>query len=154
MGETVTEGERVLDMFAGIGYFALPMARAGAEVTAAEINPDAYRFLVENAVLNGVQSRLDAYRADCRDVEATADRVVMGYYEAHEYLDAALDALVSGSRLHMHEATPEALVPDRPVDRLERAADAHGRAVEIEAVRDVKGYSEGVRHVVVDAIVE
>ncbi|MFB6139876.1 MAG: class I SAM-dependent methyltransferase family protein, partial [Halosimplex sp.] len=30
MGEIVTEGERVVDMFAGIGYFALPMARAGA----------------------------------------------------------------------------------------------------------------------------
>jgi tRNA wybutosine-synthesizing protein 2 len=154
MGETVTEGERVLDMFAGIGYFALPMARAGAEVTAAERNPDAYRFLVENAVLNGVEQRVDAYRADCRDVEATADRIVMGHYEAHERLDAALDALVPDGTVHMHEATPEALVPDRPVDRLERAADAHGRAVEIEAVRDVKGYSEGVRHVVVDAIVE
>jgi len=154
MGETVTEGERVFDTFAGIGYFALPMARAGARVTAAEINPDAYRFLVENAVLNGVQSRLDAYRADCRDVETTADRVVMGHYGAHERLDAALDAIVPGGTVHMHEATPEALVPDRPVDRLTAAADERGRAVTVDDVRRVKGYSEGVAHVVVDATVE
>jgi tRNA wybutosine-synthesizing protein 2 len=154
MGEVVCEGERVFDMFAGIGYFTLPMARAGAEVTAAEINPTAYRFLVENAVLNGVQSRVEAYRADCRDVEATADRVVMGYYEAHDYLDAALDALVSGGTLHVHEATPESLVPERPVERLESAAEERGRAVETEGVRRVKGYSEGVAHVVVDARVE
>ena len=30
MGDVVEAGEEVLDMFAGVGYFALPMARAGA----------------------------------------------------------------------------------------------------------------------------
>jgi tRNA wybutosine-synthesizing protein 2 len=54
MGDTVEADERVLDMFAGIGYFALPMARAGADVTAVEKNPTAFRFLVENAQLNDV----------------------------------------------------------------------------------------------------
>jgi tRNA wybutosine-synthesizing protein 2 len=78
----------------------------------------------------------------------------MGYYEAHEYLDSVLPALAPGGVLHMHEATPEALVPDRPVGRLEDAAERAGRAVEVLDVRDVKGYSEGVRHVVVDARVE
>jgi len=80
MGEVASEGERVLDMFAGIGYFALPMARAGAAVTAVEVNPEAYRYLVENAQLNDVTGNLHAILGDCRDVEATADRAVMGYY--------------------------------------------------------------------------
>ena len=80
MGEVVSEGERVFDMFAGIGYFALPMARAGAAVTAVERNPEAYRYLVENAQLNDVTGNLHAILGDCRDVETTADRVVMGYY--------------------------------------------------------------------------
>jgi tRNA wybutosine-synthesizing protein 2 len=138
-------------------------ARRGDDVEAgepaAEINPMAFRYLTENAVLNDVQDRVSPYRADCRDVEATADRVVMGHFEAHEYLDSALDALVPGGTVHYHEATPEALVPDRPVDRLRRAADRHDREVAVEAVRRVKGYSEGV-HVrergrrVVDAVVE
>jgi len=57
-GEAVEEGERVLDMFAGIGYFTLPMARAGAEVTAVEHNPTAFRYLIENAQLNDVGSRV------------------------------------------------------------------------------------------------
>jgi tRNA wybutosine-synthesizing protein 2 len=30
-------------MFAGIGYFTLPMARAGATVTAVEHNPTSFR---------------------------------------------------------------------------------------------------------------
>jgi tRNA wybutosine-synthesizing protein 2 len=156
MGEAVHEGERVFDMFAGIGYFTLPMARAGAHVTATEINPTSFRYLLENAKLNEVHQRVDLYRADCRDVADTvsADRVVMGYYDAHEYLDSALTALEPGSILHMHEATPEKLVYDRPIERLEAAASEADRSVEVLDRRRVKGYSEGVAHVVVDARVD
>ncbi|WP_336336094.1 class I SAM-dependent methyltransferase [Haloarcula brevis] len=175
MGEIVAPEERVLDMFAGIGYFTLPMARAGARVTAVERNPTAFRYLVENVRLNGVDERVHAYRADCRDVvpgfaeEGRADRVVMGYYEAsapraadsrappdasHEYLDSALDALAPGGVLHMHEATPDALVFDRPIERLETAAAEADRDIEVLDTRRVKEYSEGVAHVVVDARVE
>ncbi|WP_424001382.1 class I SAM-dependent methyltransferase [Haloarcula salina] len=182
MGELVAAEERVLDMFAGIGYFTLPMARAGARVTAVERNPTSFRFLVENVRLNGVDERVHAYRADCRDVvragltegkgretderdaerpvsqgfaeERRADRVVMGFYEAHEYLDSALAALAPGGVLHMHEATPDPLVFDRPLDRLEAAAADAGRSVEVLDTRRVKEYSEGVAHVVVDARIE
>lgn len=176
MGEVVTRGERVLDMFAGIGYFTLPMARAGASVTAIERNPDAFSYLVENVVRNDVQNQVETYRADCRDVINNSlegntyerigeadnaykgnkfqfDRVVMGYYDAYEYLDSALAVLNTGGTIHMHEATPEGLVPDRPVERLREAANRHGRRVEIDDTRRVKGYSEGVAHVVVDATV-
>jgi len=155
-GPASSQGERVFDMFAGVGYFTLPMARAGARVTATEHNPTAFRYLLENAKLNGVEDRVDIYRADCRDVADTvaADRVVMGYYDAHEYLDSALDALVPGGVLHLHEATPNGLVFDRPIERIEAAAAEVGRSVEILDRRRVKGYSEGVAHVVVDARIE
>ncbi|WP_247005610.1 class I SAM-dependent methyltransferase [Halorientalis litorea] len=156
MGDVTDDGERVFDMFAGIGYFTLPMARAGARVTAAEINATSFRYLLENAKLNDVHDRVDLYRADCREVAGgvEADRVVMGYYEAWEYLDAALAALEPGGVLHMHEATPESLVFERPVERLETAVNDAGRRVEILDRRRVKGYSEGVAHVVVDARVD
>ena len=35
--------ERIADMFAGIGYFSLPLAGAGADVHAMEINPRGIR---------------------------------------------------------------------------------------------------------------
>ena len=162
MGEVVSEDDDVVDMFAGIGYFTLPMARADAEVTAIERNPESFAYLLENVRRNEVTDRVQPYRADCRDVleqadsttDVRADRVVMGYYDAHEYLDSALGALDPGGVVHMHEATPESLVPDRPVDRLRAAADEHARSVEVLETRRVKGYSEGVAHVVVDARVE
>ena len=171
MGEVVEPGERVFDMFAGIGYFTLPMARAGANVVAVEKNPASFRYLVENAMLNDVQDRVDPFRADCRDVDVSprADRVVMGYYEAseprsddggaspdasYEYLDSALDALNAGGVVHLHEATPEDLLWDRPVSRLEDAAASRDRGVEVLDRRRVKSHSEGVWHVVVDARIE
>jgi tRNA wybutosine-synthesizing protein 2 len=158
MGEVVEADERVLDAFAGIGYFTLPMARAGAEVTAIERNPAAFRYLIENVPLNGVGERVRPFRADCRDAidgfaEAgeTFDRVVMGYYDAFEYLDPVLSVLEDGGVLHMHEATPEAEFPGRPVARLREAAESMHRSVEVLDQRRVKTHSEGVSHVVVDA---
>ncbi|MBX0286527.1 class I SAM-dependent methyltransferase [Haloarcula salinisoli] len=160
-GATASQpGERVLDMFAGIGYFTLPMARAGAEVTAVEHNPTAFRYLVENTMRNGVDGLVHPYRADCREVVAAGldggpvDRVVMGYYESWEYLDHALAALTPGGTLHMHETTPEHLVFDRPIERLEAAAAEADRSVEILDTRRVKSHSEGVVHVVVDARID
>ncbi|WP_049922231.1 class I SAM-dependent methyltransferase [Halopiger djelfimassiliensis] len=172
MGEVVDADERVFDMFAGIGYFTLPMARAGARVTATELNPTAFRYLLENAVLNDVGDRIDAYMTDCRELagETEADRVVMGYYgsadgtdergrgtrtdEAHEFLEHALEALVPGGVVHYHEATPESQLWDRPVSRLESAVEGTDGTLEVLEKRRVKSHSAGVVHVVVDARVE
>ncbi|WP_435348228.1 class I SAM-dependent methyltransferase [Haloarchaeobius sp. HRN-SO-5] len=162
MGYVADPDERVLDMFAGIGYFALPMARAGARVTAVEKNPEAFRYLGENAAMNDVLDRMELVLGDCRDVEATADRVVMGYYDAAEpatdgdrdYLDAALDALEPGGVVHVHATEPDTDPWTRPVARLETVAAGHGRDVTVRDRRRVKSHSEGVAHVVVDARVD
>jgi tRNA wybutosine-synthesizing protein 2 len=156
MGRVVSDRERVLDAFAGIGYFTLPMALAGARVTAVEHNPDAFEYLLENAVRNDVSGLVEPYRADCRDVlgayeDKPFDRAVMGYYDAHEYLAAVLPVVAPGGTVHLHEATPEPLAPDRPIRRLRTAAEDSGRTVDVADTHEVKGYSEGVVHVVVDA---
>ncbi len=155
MGEIVSSGEAVLDMFAGIGYFTLPMARSGATVTAIERNPTAFEYLLENVVRNGVTDRVQAYRADCDDVlEAMPDsfeRIVLGHYDAHDYLPTAIARLCSHGTLHHHEVTPKQLVPDRPIERIQSAATEAGRTIETVTTRTVKSYSEGVDHVVADA---
>jgi tRNA wybutosine-synthesizing protein 2 len=153
MGRIVDQGDTVFDMFAGIGYFTLPMAVGGAAVTAVERNPAAFEYLCENVERNAVTDRVATYRADCRSVGATADRVVMGHYDAHAFLDHALEALEPGGTLHYHEATPEQRLPERPTQRIERAAAETDRCVETTTVHRVKTYSEGVVHVVVDAVV-
>jgi len=151
MRDAVSEDERVFDTFAGIGYFAIPAAVGGAEVVAAEIRETAYNYLVENAHRNGVADCLDARHADCRDVSVDADRVIMGHFEAtrDDFLEHALDCLGDEGVAHVHDAVHENS-KDETVRRVREAARRHGYDATTE-VRRVKGYAEGVAHVVVDA---
>jgi tRNA wybutosine-synthesizing protein 2 len=154
MGEVCRPGEDVVDMFAGVGYFALPMAlRGGARrVIACEINPTAYAYLTANAAMNdaaAVEPRL----GDCRETapENGADRVVMGYLrDTFRFLPVAFQTLRDRGWIHYHEACP-----DRMVDRLEThlrlAAEEAGCSVESLDRRRVKAYAPGVSHWVVDA---
>lgn len=154
MGEVCQPGEEVVDMFAGVGYFALPMALQGEahRVVACEINPTAYAYLTENVDMNSaaaVKPRL----GDCRETapEKAADRVVMGYLrDTFRFLPTAFRTLRDRGWIHYHEACP-----DMKADRLERhlrvAAKEAGCTVESLNRRRVKAYAPGVSHWVLDA---
>ena len=59
--------EVVVDMFAGVGPFALPAAKKGCVVFANDLNPSSYHHLVENASLNDVTSRVSICNQDGRE---------------------------------------------------------------------------------------
>ncbi|MDD1656122.1 MAG: SAM-dependent methyltransferase, partial [Methanomicrobiales archaeon] len=95
--------ERVADMFAGIGYFTIPMAVKGARVHALEINPVAFGYLTRNVEGNRVEDRVTAAEGNCRDLlSGTYDRVVMGHFDAIEYLPDALAHARAGTVIHLH----------------------------------------------------
>ncbi len=104
----VAEGERVLDMFSGVGPFAVQIAkRKGVPVTAVELNPDAYRFLVRNVELNRVERLVEPVNDDARKVASsragTYDRVIMNHPSASlEFLREALTAAREGATLHVY----------------------------------------------------
>ncbi len=154
MGKVCRPGEQVVDMFAGVGYFALPMALHGGarRVVACEINPTAFRYLCENVQMNGAAA-VEARLGDCRETvpEGMADRVVMGYLrDTFRFLPTAFRALRDRGWIHYHEACP-----DRAADRLERhlrtVAEEVGRTVESSNLRRVKAYAPRVSHWVLDA---
>jgi tRNA wybutosine-synthesizing protein 2 len=153
MRETVEQDESVLDMFAGIGYFSVPAALGGAEVVATEVRREAYEYLIENARHNGVADSIEARHTDCRNVSVDTefDRVVMGHFEAtkEDFLEHAVDSVGDEGVLHVHDAVHE----DSKEETVRTVSDvAHRRGYETETrVRRVKGYAEGVAHVVVDA---
>ncbi len=151
------EGETVVDMFAGIGYFSIPMAvhSKPKKIIAIELNPVAFGYLKENIQLNKVGEIIEPICGDCALVtpRGIADRVLMGYLDAHEYLEHGISALLPGGILHYHEAVPEA-VECRPVERVIEAAEKLRKRTEIIDVRRIKKYSPGVWHVVVDAKVD
>ncbi|KYK25668.1 MAG: hypothetical protein AYK23_03455 [Candidatus Proteinoplasmatales archaeon SG8-5] len=158
MANVCGDGEVVVDMFAGIGYFTLPMAvhSKPGKVVAHEINPLAHEYLSQNVKLNNVQAIVEPHLEDCGDAaENVADRVVMGYVgTTHEYLPKAMRILRGKGIIHYHETCPDRLMPDRPLERVEEAAENEGKQVEILNIKTIKSYAPGVSHVVVDAFVE
>ncbi|ASJ01844.1 23S rRNA (uracil-5-)-methyltransferase RumA [Thermococcus profundus] len=52
----LVEGERVLDLYAGVGTFGIYLAKRGFKVEGIEINPFAVEMAQRNAELNGVEA--------------------------------------------------------------------------------------------------
>ncbi|MFB3766008.1 MAG: class I SAM-dependent methyltransferase family protein [Methanotrichaceae archaeon] len=150
------KSETVVDMFAGIGYFSLPMALHSqpSRVMAIELNPVAYRYLVENTKLNHVEDIVQPILGDCieRTPKCEADRVVMGMVQVTDrYLKTGIRALRSGGVLHYHQTIPSWKFPDAAIGDVSKAAKALGLSAEILRCTRVKKYSPGVVHAVVDA---
>lgn len=159
MAELVKEGETVVDLFAGIGYFSIPMAvhSKAEKIYSVEINPTAYNYLCQNIILNNVTGKIEPLFGNCRDLApiGVADRVLMGYIgNTHHYLDVALEALKDeGGVIHYHESVPDKIKSIRPINRVKKAA---GDDFEVNILKEriIKKYSPGVYHVVVDAWIE
>ena len=95
--------ERVADMFAGIGYFTIPIAGSGGHVHAMEINPVAFDYLKQNILVNGFSDHVTASLGDCKDLlTGIYNRIVMGHFNAILFLPVALDYVESGSTIHVH----------------------------------------------------
>ena len=60
-------GQAVVDMFAGVGPFALPAAKKGCVVLANDLNPESHRYLLQNAHSNNVEEQLRGFNMDARD---------------------------------------------------------------------------------------
>jgi tRNA wybutosine-synthesizing protein 2 len=101
--------ETVVDMFAGIGYFCIPMAVYSKpdKIIACELNPVAHRFLCENIELNNVKSVVEPMLGDNRKSisRGIADRIIMGYIKSdHTHRLAAFKILnPAGGMVHYHD---------------------------------------------------
>ena len=81
----------------------------------------------------------------------SADRVLMGYVKTtHHFLNPAIEAVKDGGIIHYHETVPEKLIETRPIERVERVAKEYGRDVELLNIQNIKKYSPGVDHIVLD----
>jgi tRNA wybutosine-synthesizing protein 2 len=156
-GEVTRPGETVVDLFAGVGYFAIPSAVYGrpARVFACEENPASFAYLCENARLNSVEDRLRPLLGDNRSAAiplGAADRIFLGWLpSAIPFLPRALELLrPSGGYLHVHtlQGTREPL--DAAEEEVGRGVLAAGGRVRTSRAREVKPYGPGRRHVVVD----
>ena len=110
MGEVAGQGEVVVDMFSGIGYYSLPIlvhSRA-SHVHCCEWNPEAIVALKWNLKKNRVEDRCTVHEGDNRltsdALRGVADRVILGLLPTAEgSFESSIEILrESGGALHVH----------------------------------------------------
>lgn len=150
----IRDGEVVADMFAGIGYFSLGIAKfsRAKKIYAIEKNRIAFNFLKENIKLNKIEN-ISPILGDCRKIKKIkADRVIMGYFpNTQKFLPAAFRFLKKRGVIHYHNIYREKELWFKPLNELENAAKrARYKIVSILGRRVVKSYAPHVFHVVID----
>lgn len=152
MSQLDCRGETVVDMFAGIGYFTLPIAKNAhaMKVIACELNPVAHHYLVENIALNRVQDVIEPVLGDNQDLpgEGIADRILMGYIGTESFLPKALRLIRPGGIIHYHDVAGIEDCPGKLLRAIGRACD--GRRFDVLYVHEVKSYGPCKSHMVVD----
>ncbi len=146
-------GETVVDMFAGIGYFTLPIAKYAnpEKVIACEKNPDSFEFLVKNIELNEVKDKVIPVLGDNRDLDygkGFADRILMGYVQTtSDFIPKALEMIKHGGIIHYHD-TFYIHEYERKIRKIFDGYVPDG--YEIEGIREVKSFAPSVSHYVAD----
>ena len=152
--EQVDPEETVVDMFAGVGPYAVPMASRGADVVACDLNERAVEYLRENAERNGVADRVTAIAGDVREVAdeyaGVADRLVMNLpHSADEFLDTAVRLAGDDCVVHYYDIQHED-DPFGPGARAIRAAAGDAYDVRVETERVVRSYAPHEYNVCLD----
>ena len=160
-----TPHETVIDLFAGVGPFVIPIAKnhKTVQIHAIDINPDAVYLLEKNIKVNHVTKQVFPLMGDARKIvnqqlSQKADRVIMNLPEtALEFVDVACEAIkTEGGIVHYYCFVYDSEEPlETAKVELEQAVKQNNRQVTkflfAKTVREVAPYAW---QVVVDAQIQ
>ena len=158
----VNDGEIIIDMFAGIGYFSLPIAKHASpeKIYSIEINPVSYKSLVENIKINHLEEKIIPILGDSKKEVLNlsksgirADRVIMGVLPApKDFIREALSLVKDNGSIFHYEGVIS------KEDFLSLFEEFHNKAKkmdfksELKARRYVKSYGPNLYHAVLDIL--
>jgi tRNA (uracil-5-)-methyltransferase len=93
----LAKGSKILDLYCGVGTFALQFAKVGKEVVGSDINPFSIELATKNAALNGLEVAF----------EAMSDTQVTNLYGADT-------VVVDPPRVGLHKDLKKFLLAERP----------------------------------------
>lgn len=98
--------ENVLDMFCGVGPYAIQIAKKAEEVYAIDINKNAIKLLEKNLKINKVEN-ITTFRGDAkkivRQIKKKFDRIIMNFpLGAKSFLEDALTMVKKTCVIHLY----------------------------------------------------
>jgi tRNA wybutosine-synthesizing protein 2 len=163
LASLVKNGEVIVDMFAGIGYFSLPIAKHSSveKIYSIELNPESYKYLVENIKINHLWDKIIPIRGNSKEEVlklsesgVRADRVIMGVLPApKDYIKEALSLVKNeGTILHFEGVVEK----DKYIDLFKEFSEIalkEDYKCELRSYRNVKSYGPNLFHYVLDICV-
>lgn len=159
----VKRNETIFDLFAGIGYFCLPIGRTGKpqKIYAFEWNPDTYQYLLENIELNKINKEreiivpiLGDSKIEALKIPEKADRVIMGMLPAPKnHIDTVFQIIKDEAIVHYEGLLNERETVQSLLADFEYKAKLYNRGIELVKTNYVKSYGPKVYHVTLDLII-
>ena len=156
----IKRGEIVVDMFAGIGYFSLPIAKHSPveKIYSIELSLESYKFLVDNIKINNLGDKIIPINGDCKievlklsESGIKANRVIMGVFPApKEYIKEALSLVNDKGTIYHYEGVVEKEKYITLFKDFNKIAQKEGYKCELKSYRFVKSYGPNLYHVVLD----
>ena len=163
MGSLNVEGEIIVDAFAGIGYYSLPLLVHGkaTHVHACELNPESIKALNWAAEKNDVSQSITIHEGDNQStlpsLRGIADRVLLGLLPSSEaaWKPAISTLKEQGGNLHIHMNVEEEHIEKWVKDTIQTCLDYaqdndRNWHCDYHHLEKVKWYAPRVRHVVLD----
>ena len=154
VAEQVERGEVVLDLFTGVGPYAIMIAkrREPSVVHAVDSNPAAFKLLEENIRINRAE-RIESHLGDAREALkeiGEVDRLILDLPQSsREFYIDALESVKMGGMLHFYQILETVELEDDK-EWLVNEAGRRGIDVDLTMTREVKTYSPAQRHFAFD----
>lgn len=162
MGEVGKDGEIVIDLYAGIGYYSIPMLVFSKikHIHSCEWNPESVRALNINLDENDVKERCTIHYGDNKittnNLKGIADRVILGLLpSANDGYISALNVLKGNGFLHIHGIAPSKNYDQWINETIKKLLEIRPRSKIFELKRfKIKSYAPHWDHIVLDIKVE
>lgn len=154
IAEQVKKNETIIDMFTGVGGFAVMIAKykSPRKIFAIDINETAIEYLKKNIKINKVENIVpvqgDAKKM-VKNIEK-ADRIIMNLpHKSFEFFEDALKSLKDKSIIHYYEIIEKDKIKKRTED-LKKICKKNGYKGKIAYLKQVKTYSPSEVMIAVD----
>ncbi len=145
IAEQVEKNETVIDMFTGVGGFAVMIMKhkSPKKVFAIDINETAIKYLKENIRINKVKNIVPIH-GDAKKVIKNlekADRIIMNLpHKSYEFFEDALKSLKDKGIIHYYEIIEKDKIKKRTED-LKKICEKNNYKMGISYLKQIKTYS-------------